>query len=183
MNLWNLVTRSFVALRLIYGTCFFGFFFQVKTTQELLEDLARRSGSPTIATARGSEAVPAAAALRRDAGASPPVSASRCSPSLSDSDGKQQIMAKFFQSTSHSAAAAASSATATRKAPPTSQVDEALAAILARLPPLDPDLSCADWIDADVATADLGDDDDAGGALSPPPVVRPPVIARYLFRF
>jgi hypothetical protein len=115
----------------------------------LLEDLARRSGSPTIATRTETQPIPAAA--------SPNVRAWQ-------DEAKEELMAKFLQSQT----VAPSSKPNHRPAAVRTKIDDAVADILAKLPPLDPSLAAevAQWTEQ---TAE----DQVDSAESP--VRRPPV--------
>ena len=91
---------------------------QVKTTQELLEDLARRSGSPNLTSRMDqqvAQSVQNAAALEVS---------------------KQAILAKFLQSAPQQETPAPSK---------TTTVQNSIAEIYARLPPLDPSLVASLW--------------------------------------
>jgi len=122
---------------------------KVKTTQELLEDLARRSGSPTIATRTETQPIPAAG--------SPNVRAWQ-------DEAKEELMAKFLQSQT----VAPSLKPNHRPAAVRTKIDDTVADILAKLPPLDPSLAAevAQWTEQ---TAE----DQVDSAESP--VRRPPV--------
>ena len=126
----------------------------MKTTQELLEDLARRSGSPTIATRTETQPIPAAGSPNVR-----PWQDEAC-------QAKEELMAKFLQSQT----VAPSSKPNHRPAAVRTKIDDAVADILAKLPPLDPSLAVevAQWTEQ---TAE----DQVDSAESP--VGRPPVCS------
>lgn len=104
----------------------------MKTTQELLDDLARRSGSPS---------------LMRSSAVSPQPLNHVAVPDAS----KQEILAKYFQSTSVDRGVAPGGgkiASVTSARPVSSAVSappDPVAEIYARLPPLDPSLVASLW--------------------------------------
>lgn len=135
----------------------------MKTTQELLDDLARRSGSPNLMVAR-SEPV------------HPP-------------DTKHDVIAKFFQSQTEASAntttAAASIVPKVERrhfAKPVSDFKDPVAEIYARLPPLDPAAIASLW---SAETEQQPAEDDESPVSESPPPPRPPVItpSRILFLF
>lgn len=126
---------------------------KVKTTQELLDDLARRSGSPNLMAARSEPVHP--------------------------HDTKHDVIAKFFQSQTEASAntttAAASIVPKVERrhfAKPVSDSKDPVAEIYARLPPLDPAAIASLW--SAETEQQPAEDDEAPTSESPPPA-RPPV--------
>jgi len=113
---------------------------KVKTTQELLEDIARRSGSPTILPVQPVARSAVTVELPTNAVTNAAIKTERHWPT----DAKHELMAKFFQSHS-SATAAAAAASGERNINNHSTnkltVNDPVSEILARLPPLDPSVA------------------------------------------
>jgi len=134
---------------------------KVKTTQELLEDIARRTGSPTILPVQ-----PAAAAARSSAAVESATSAVTNAAVKTErhwpTDAKHELMAKFFQS--HSSAVASTNNHSTNKL----TVNDPVAEILARLPPLDPSIALQWHQQQQVDEEEVVQDD------TPPEIPRPP---------
>lgn len=128
------------------------YFRQVKTTQELLDDLARRSGSPSVMAARSESSQP--------------------------TDTKQDVIAKFFQSQTTTAAAAAVPKVERRHfAKPVSDFKDPVAEIYARLPPIDPAAIASLW---SAETEQPAEGDELPLTESPPPA-RPPVNNHIIY--
>lgn len=110
---------------------------KVKTTQELLEDLARRSGSPNLVVKPEVQPV-----HQQQAGAIPASTEARQWP-----DAKQELLDKFFRSHSTDRRNDGSTITSSivSKTKATSAMSDPVAEIYARLPPIDPSVVASMW--------------------------------------
>jgi len=97
----------------------------VKTTQELLEDLARRSGSPNLTSRTELQ-----------------VNHQLQQQQANLDSNKKEILAKYFQSTAATERVSSKASKVTKK---TTSAPDPVAEIYARLPPLDPARVTALW--------------------------------------
>ncbi len=119
---------------------------QVKTTQELLEDLARRSGSPNLVARSDVQSIHQQ--QQQQAVTVPVSSEARQWP-----DAKQELLDKFFRShsTDRRSEGTTTSAVVSK---PTSVANDPVAEIYARLPPLDPSVVAPIWREEEVQPED-----------------------------
>lgn len=138
---------------------------KVKTTQELLEDIARRSGSPTILPVQPAARSAVSVESVTNAVTNTAVKTERHWPT----DAKHELMAKFFQSHSSAAAAAAASGERNANNHSTNKLTEKdpVAEILARLPPLDPSVALQ-WQQQQAEEEEVVQDDTSSEIPRPP---------------
>lgn len=114
---------------------------QVKTTQELLEDLARRSGSPNVVVRPDVQSIHQQ--LQQQSATVPASNETRQWP-----DAKQELLDKFFRSHSTDRRSDGTT-TGAVVSKPTSVANDPVAEIYARLPPLDPSVVATFWKEED----------------------------------
>lgn len=109
----------------------------MKTTQELLEDLARRSGSPNLTSRTELQ-----------------VNHQLQQQQANLDSNKKEILAKYFQSTAASERVSSKASKVTKK---TTSAPDPVAEIYARLPPLDPARVAALWPEEEESGVDIED--------------------------